>query len=176
MHHTVAPTHLLSILCNRGPSCVQKKTHACAAEQRLTFSICIYKYIYIACASLRRHSEAKREADCELNCSCFFSPHLSLCRAERPPHLKLEWRGSCPCALQWHSGPHSFSHCLTVFGQQMHPHRGVAAPSLHPQSQHAAPHNSPNKRERRVGPSCASCGPWTFWGTLGKYSCAFELH
>lgn len=58
--------------------------------------------------------------------------------------------------------PHSFSHCLTVFGQQMHPHRGVAAPSLHPQSQHAAPHNSPNKRERRVGPSCASCGPWTF--------------
>lgn len=58
--------------------------------------------------------------------------------------------------------PHSFSHCLTVFGQQMHPHRGVAAPSLHPQSQHGTPHNSPNKRERRVGPSCASCGPWTF--------------
>lgn len=58
--------------------------------------------------------------------------------------------------------PHSLSHCLTVFGQQMHPHRGVAAPSLHPQSPHAAPHNSPNKRERRVGPSCASCSPWIF--------------
>lgn len=64
--------------------------------------------------------------------------------------------------------PHSFSHCLTVFGQQMHPHRGVAAPSLHPQSQHADPYNSPNKRERGVGPSCANCSPWIFWGTLGK--------
>lgn len=60
----------------------------------------------------------------------------------------------------------------------MHPHRGVAAPSLHPQSQHVGPHNSPNKRERRVGPSCASCGPWTLevrWETiLAHLNCVKE--
>lgn len=103
----------------------------------------------------------KREPDCAVNCSRLFSSSLGV-QNWAASTSEAEWRGSCPCALQWHPGPHSFSQCLTVFGRQMHPHRGVAAPSLHPQSQHVGPHNSPNKRERRVGPSCASCGAWTF--------------
>lgn len=111
-------------------------------------------------ASFHMHEEAGRRI---LNWTAFAFSLLVSPSAELSGLHILSWmKGELSLCITMTFRPHSFSHCLTVFGQQMHPHRGVAAPSLHPQSQHAAPHKSPNKRERRVGPSCASCGPWTF--------------
>lgn len=105
--------------------------------------------------------EAKREPDCGLNCSCFFSPHLSLCRAERPPHLKLNEGGVVPVHYNDIQAPfiQPLSNGLWTANA---PPSGGRSPLITPPIPTRSPHNSPNKRERRVGPSCASCGPWTF--------------
>lgn len=160
-------SHELWILCSvpYSHSCLYPLQLCATARLRLRL---LRRPSRLACAaSIHENSpnilprSRKREPDCAVNCSRLFSSSLGV-QNWAASTSEAEWRGSCPCALQWHPGPHSFSQCLTVFGRQMHPHRGVAAPSLHPQSQHVGPHNSPNKRERRVGPSCASCGAWTF--------------
>lgn len=141
------------------------ETHGRAAARRPTL-------VETASACSHMHDVAKkrkkRESEFEKWIAVAFSPHISPSAELSGLHILSWMKGELSLCITMTFRPHSFSHCLTVFGQQMHPHRGVAAPSLHPQSQHADPYNSPNKRERGVGPSCANCSPWIFWGTLGK--------
>lgn len=47
------------------------------------------------------------------------------------------------------------------------PHRGVAAPSLHPQSQHAAPTIAPTKERGESAPVVRAAAP-ELWGYAGK--------
>lgn len=144
MHPSAVPSHPRSILCERRPRIVQ------------------HQGTWLHWKQPPRLSTEQRESRIVNWIAVAFSPLISHSAELSGLHILSWMKGELSLCITMTFRPHSFSHCLTVFGQQMHPHRGVAAPSLHPQSQHAAPHNSPNKRERRVGPSCASCGPWTF--------------
>lgn len=119
---------------------------------------------------------SKKESEIwELNRSCFFSPHLSLCRAERPPHLKLNEGGVVPVHYNDIQAPFIQPLSNGLWTANAPPSGGRSPLITPPNPNKQTPTIAPTKERGESAPVVRTAAPG-FLRYAGKISCAFEWY